>query len=710
MSDKLRYDNEAEEFRKNFKEYKNSNIVLYGIGMITMALLERVKDFNIIGLLDRDETLVGKTMYGIKILSRQEVEEKADLVIINTVECYWSIIYERIQDWNIPVFTKDGKMATSNTIVEEENSEYWTKNSVELENEINRNDIISFDIFDTLIMRKIYNAEDVFKLIEQKLSKEFGEEFTYIGFRKQAVELLKEATIDDIFIKLQELTKWDEQKVMRIKECEIELDLHLMAPRREMVKICNKALEEKDVYFVSDTYYPTEILFKILKQNGICIDSKEKIIATCEYKLSKQQGMLWEFYNKEIVCDKRALHIGTDVKTDVELPQKYGINTYMIFSASQMLQSSSLRKIVPQIETIYSSLHVGMVLEKIFNNPFALHGTKGKVSFENNELAGYCLLGGVVYTYIIWLIKNAVEDNIEQLVFLGRDGYFLIRAYSHICNLLYIDFPKAVYLEASRRSVIIPAIESKEDIIKEIKREKYIGNIREYLFNRFGIEICEEDDTQIDITEYGETIIEKYTDQILSRASEERKEYLKYLESLGIKKNFAIVDTGHFGTIQYMLGKILRKQFVGYYFHADLSDDNKKYKNNMKVCFQKQNDKKGKEVQLYKNFRFIEAFFTAPYGMLLCIDCKGEKVYDKKMKNQKYFDIRLEMFQGILAFISDMVEIENDVNMGCNNDNIFVDELFGHFLNNGFVITDEMREKFYYDETMQIRKEVPLWK
>mgnify|MGYP003313258655 CR=1 FL=1 len=108
-------------------------------------------------------------------------------------------------------------------------------------------DVISFDIFDTLIMRKIYYNEDIFRLVEHKLSKEFGNEFTYIDFRRQAIKLLKEPTIDDIFAQLQELTKWNDQKVKRIKECEIETDLHLMAPRKKMVKICNKALEEKNV-------------------------------------------------------------------------------------------------------------------------------------------------------------------------------------------------------------------------------------------------------------------------------------------------------------------------------------------------------------------------------------------------------------------------------------------------------------------------------
>lgn len=703
-----KYDLEATEFKKNFMDFQNKKIVLYGTGRMTMTLLERVKAFNIIGLLDRDESLIGKMKYGIKVLSRQEAEENADIIIINTAECYWNTIYCRIQDWKTPIFTRNGKIASNDIEEAQRYSDYWNENAVHLENEINKYEVVSFDIFDTLVMRRIHNPNDVFKLVELKLKKEFGEVFSYVDLRNQAITFLEEPTLDEIFEKVKDLTGWSEKKVERIKQCEISMDTQLITARKEMVEICNKALEAKDVYFISDMYYPADVLFEILQEKGVCIKEKEKIIVSCNHRMSKQQGRLWEFYNENFVCGRSALHIGDNIKADVENPRSYGIDAYMVMSASCMMQYSSLGKIVPAIQSVSASLFIGMLMEKIFNSPFALYQTKGKVNFGNDRMVGYCLLGGIVYTYIMWLIQNAREDGIEQLVFLSRDGYFLIKAYEYICELLHISAPEAVYLEISRRAVIVPALESKEDIMEEVERlGKYNGTVSEFMYDRFGIEVSGDEIEQADMKD----ILVTYTDVILDKAQKERAGYLEYFYSLNIKDNFAIVDTGHYGSIQYMLGKILKKKTLGYYFRADLGSDNKYYKDNMKGCFQKESDKKGVDTQIHKKVHFVDSFFTAPCGMLLYINEDGKKIYDIIMQNQKHFDVREEMFLGIIEFAKDMIKLKNEIGMDqYMNDPIFVDEAFGRMLENGFVITEGMKEGFYFDDTMQNRVELPLWK
>ena len=703
-----KYDREAAEFKKNFIDFQNKKIVLYGTGRMTMTLLERVKEFNIIGLLDREESLIGQVKYGMKILSRQEAEENADIVIINTAECYWHTIYCRIQDWKIPIYTRDGKIASSDIEETQRYSDYWNENVGHLENEINKYEVVSFDIFDTLVMRRIHNPNDVFKLVELKLKKEFGEEFSYVDLRNQAITFLEEPTLNEIFDKIKDLTGWSEKRVERIKQCEMSIDTQLITARKEMVDICNKTIETKEVYFVSDMYYTADILFKILQENGVYIKEKEKIIVSCNHRMSKQQGRLWEFYSENIVCGRKALHIGDNIKADVEKPRSYGLDTYMVMSASNMMQYSSLGKIVPAIQSVEASLYVGILMEKIFNSPFALYRTKGKVNFSSDKEVGYCLLGGIVYTFTMWLIQNARNDGVEQLVFLSRDGYFLIRAYEYICELLHISVPEPIYLEISRRAMIVPMLKSKEDIMEEVDRlGKYNGTVSEFMYDRFGMEISDDDIEQADMKE----LLEIYANAILDKAQKEREGYLEYCYTLNIEDNFAIVDTGYYGSIQYMLGKLLKKKTRGYYFQADLSSDNKYYKNNMKGCFQKVSDKKGVNTQIYKKIQFIESFFTAPCGMLLYINENGEKIYDVTMENQKHFDVREEMFMGIVDFVKDMIRLKDEV--GINqyiNDALFVDEAFGRMLENGFVITERMKDGFYFNDTLQSRREIPLWK
>ncbi|MEG0214632.1 MAG: haloacid dehalogenase, partial [Hungatella sp.] len=75
------YQSEFVEFEKNFKNFKKSKIVLYGIGRMTATLLPMLQEYRIMGLMDRDETNIGKCYYNQLVLSEEEVEKQADLVI-----------------------------------------------------------------------------------------------------------------------------------------------------------------------------------------------------------------------------------------------------------------------------------------------------------------------------------------------------------------------------------------------------------------------------------------------------------------------------------------------------------------------------------------------------------------------------------------------------------------------------------------------------
>lgn len=71
--------------------------------------MPEIPDFNVVGFMDRDQDKIGTLIYGLPILKKEDAEEKADLVIINTVESYWKIIFARIQDIQLPVYYRNGR-------------------------------------------------------------------------------------------------------------------------------------------------------------------------------------------------------------------------------------------------------------------------------------------------------------------------------------------------------------------------------------------------------------------------------------------------------------------------------------------------------------------------------------------------------------------------------------------------------------------------
>lgn len=142
MSNK--YQSEINDFIKKFQGFQDKRIVLYGIGRYTATLVENLHGFHIVGLMDKDLANVGKDMFGLPVLDVEEVEKRADLVIINTAESYWKVIYQRIQSLSIPVYYRNGERAQ----LEMENIieiPYWESSLEDLRNQIGEADIISFD-------------------------------------------------------------------------------------------------------------------------------------------------------------------------------------------------------------------------------------------------------------------------------------------------------------------------------------------------------------------------------------------------------------------------------------------------------------------------------------------------------------------------------------------------------------------------------------
>lgn len=713
MRVKSKFDYEIENFVSAFGERREKRIALYGTGRMTATLVNGVEGFKIVGLCDRDSSLIGKKMYGLPILGRDEVEQQADFVVINTSATYWGTIYHRIKEWNIPIYFLNGELAQEQ-INELPDDPYWNKSFEELRKIIDKYDIVSFDIFDTLVMRKVMFPIDIFRLTEIQLDRISGTKTDFTTIRKKAAAMLENPTLDEIYIKMQEFTQKSKAELEKWKKKEIDTEKILLAARNDMVSLCKRAMENKQVFFVSDMYYSSEVLQEILEKVGILAEQKQ-IIVSCEQKKTKEDGTLWNYYKKNIVKNSKAIHIGDNENADVLNAQRYGITGYYILNPYEMLQKSSIKTIAPTIESIYSSMAMGLICAKIFNSPFALNKMRGKICFADEEEAGYCLLGSLLYSFMEWLIEKAKEDGIRELVFFAREGYLLIPIYNYLREVRKEkNLPKAVYLEISRRAVWNASISSEEEIY-EIAQFPYCGNLGQFLEERFGIREEKKEILQASVGEKQtsmkslKNLIGCYKEEILRRSQEERENYQAYFDSLKIKEKYAVVDSQFYGSTQHYLGKILGKKLKGYYFCACTSEDNRYLRSNeMYGCFQGDTGSQAKDTNVHRQAQFLEAFFTAPKGMLEYIESDGDRKYTERMSNQKHFDVRLEMVKGINKFIYQMGIVQQELVLE-EKDDVWSDKMFGCFMNQGFVPSEKMKISFFFDNYAANKREMPIW-
>lgn len=731
MEQKSKYDIEIENFRHNFRSIKNKRIAIYGMGRRSATLLPGITDFNITGILDRDESNVGKELCGIKVISIKNVENCVDAIVINSDPSNYEIIYKRIaKDVTVPVYYADGRIAAlSDKDTRYEQNEYWKSSYQELKDKIDKADIVSFDIFDTLIMRKVFSPEDVFRLLGEEVRAELKLDCEIASIRAQAAQCGAYATINEIYGYIKKCTNLTDKNIADIMKLEKDTDIDLCIVRRDIADLYEYCLTcGKEVYFISDMYYTIQDIKRILDKCGVTVPDDEHIWISCEKKADKVSGSLWEEYFKLVGKGNKCLHIGDNKTCDVKNPVRYGIDSYYVMSAKDMLMNSSMAELASDVNTVSDSICLGLVASKLFNSPFALCSTKGKVSFDDSESYGYCVYGPLLEKFLIWLYYKSRKDEIDKLLFFARDGDFLEKDYTMVAELLDDGYEQEwCYLPISRRLIYIATMENEDDF-NRVVAFPYVGTFADYMQSRFEIIVTDEtseyNDRQINAVGDSKNIlkwIQPYKDKIMEQAKKERKNYLAYLTSDGDMKkelSYGTVDLGYYGTNQYYLQRLTGIKTKGYCFYACLSKDNI-YNNEITMdgCFQYGDDYTAeKSIASNKNM-YIETFITAPHGMIRYIDDRGNAVCQPDRKSQKNFNVKEKVNCGAVDFINDYISIYKTIlavncsecikSMSDRTESL-EDILFFNMLNGMCNISRNILEGFYFDNDFIGGKEIEL--
>ncbi|MFR2513043.1 MAG: hypothetical protein ACLS9K_15010, partial [Lachnospira eligens] len=640
MEQKSKYEIEIEKFRHVFSEIKNKRVAIYGMGRRSATLLPGITDFNIVGVLDRDESNVGKELCGIKVISIKDVSTDADVIIINSDPSNYEIIYKRIaKDVIVPVYYADGRLAClSDKDTSYEQNEYWQSSYQELKDKIDKVEVVSFDIFDTLIMRKIFSPEDVFRLLEEKVRVELKLDCEIANVRAQAAKCGPYANINEIYEQIKKCMNLTDENISDIMKMEKDIDLDLCIARRDITDLYEYCVTSgKEVYLISDMYYTLQDIKRILDKCGVKVPDDEHIWISCEKKADKVSGSLWEKYSKLVSKDIRCLHIGDNKTGDAKNPVIYGIDSYYIMSAKDMLMKSSISELASSVNTVSDSICLGLVAAKLFNSPFALCSTNGKVSYDDSEIYGYCVYGPLLEKFLIWLYYNSRKDGIDKLLFFARDGYFLEKDYKVVSELLNDGYEQDwCYLPISRRLIYMATMENEDDF-KRVVAFPYVGTFAEYMKSRFGIIVTEVtseyNNRQINAVGDSKDILEwiqPYKDEIIKKAKRERENYLRYLKTDGDMQKgltYGTVDLGYYGTNQYYLQRLTGIKTKGYCFYACLGKDNVYISDiSMTGCFQYGDDYTAEKSIVRKKNMYIETFITAPHGMISYIDNQGKMI------------------------------------------------------------------------------------
>ncbi len=424
-----------------------------------------------------------------------------------------------------------------------------------------RYDVISFDIFDTLLFRTFHNPADLFSVVGKRLN--FPAIFT--SFKQGRMDAEKEARgqrereygtrevdIYEIYEVMNRKFNIDVETGVNV-EMQTEEDYLFANPYMKIVYDILRA-HGKSIVITSDMYIPGEIMTRLLKKCGY--EGYDKLYVSCDYRCNKMSGELFRRVQKDYQ-GKKIIHVGDNNLSDINGAKVVGIETRYYKNVNEV--GKAFRP--DWMSNLTLSTYAGLV------NAY-LHNGLNKYPFFYEY--GFVYGGIYMCGFCNWLDQKAKSEGIDKIIFLSRDGDICQKMYDKYFGNVSTD-----YMYWSRFINIKYLIEMQQDaFIERVVKQKANGALDVELssvLKSFSIELPEKE-----LRKYGlssECIITKDSleriglciranwDTVVSGYEREREMAVAEVKSLlGNAKKVAVIDVGWTGS-----GPIGFKAFIERY-------------------------------------------------------------------------------------------------------------------------------------------------
>lgn len=274
-------------------------------------------------------------------------------------------------------------------------------------------DVISFDVFDTLLFRPFQEPESVFYLIGEKLGcPDFHALRSRAALEAHAGSGKEEVTLAEIYAWLERYAGIDAQEGMRV---EMETELELCYPNPYMQQVIDCLVQGGETWIaVSDMYLPPEVIRGMLEKCGY--KGIKQLYVSGAYGVSKRSGKLYRVVREEVGRDKRMIHIGDHPVSDVKMAKKAGMDALYYPN----VHAAGRRQRPTAMSPIVGSAYAGIVNAHLHN---------GIRKYTPAYEYGYTCGGLFVLGYCRFIHEYARVHAIDKVLFLSRDGETLKAVY-----------------------------------------------------------------------------------------------------------------------------------------------------------------------------------------------------------------------------------------------------------------------------------------
>ena len=505
--------------------------------------------------------------------------------------------------------------------------------------------LYSFDIFDTLISRKVLDPIGIFYYVKEKMRESKFQYSQYLidnfpDIRKNAEANVREyynRTINErndnrceiqfieIYERIQNLYNLTDEARDYLIEKEVEAEIENVLPLDENIKKLKELHNSgNEVILISDMYLPETVIKKMLKKADPLLETLDLYLSsTLGYQKSRKTLYLEVYKNYGINYNfKKWVHFGDNIRSDINMAKKLNIEPHRI----QRLEFNEYENaLIKKINTYDAYLVAGSMAR------FRQKHLNEKEQFV------YSYVSLLFVPYVYWAMHDAKENHFEDVFFISRDGHNLKKIADKIKEIEGLKL-NTKYIYASRKTWRVPSFIDEidtdfwgmghgnfSDVTNYNKLLKAL-NINEKDFKAIFPELeYLKENPKVIRSEINNLVkifqsSKKYENYLLNKATELRKSVCGYLkQEMNVNKEVAIIEYWGRGYTQenftrlwhYITGK--EENVTFYYSRSTLPSQDRNIRKNFTTNSSAQ--------------QFIEAIFN-------CINYKSIEKYE--MINDKW--------------------------------------------------------------------------
>ncbi|MDR7135203.1 FMN phosphatase YigB (HAD superfamily) [Lysobacter niastensis] len=539
-------------------------------------------------------------------------------------------------------------------------------------------DVVSFDVFDTLVVRPFLTPAGSLAYLEHRVRQRFGVDgFALLRTRAESRARARagvDVSLATIYATLAELPEAKELDAAALQQMELDLERNQLRARAAISECAARAAREgKRVVAVSDMYLSEATLRDLLPTS--VSEAMERIYVSCDTGWRKDTGEAWKQLPANLGEHTGAwLHVGDNEHSDKQIPHDLGF-----LPPVHVLRPSSLLEVVPALRLLRPTaeqaarwpeqLWLGLLANRFSQlADLAPDAFSDTIRLDEPEMLGYAVFGPLILDYLTWTTRLALEQGAEKILFLSREGYLLHQAFKALQP--YIPAAASLegtYLLASRRAVGTATLRSIDDV-DHILGGTFTGSLHQLVSARMGQQIAEAVTvvlgeeaarTEVFLPEMRAAVIgmlRPAASRILGLANIEREAYLAYWSSQVGQSRVILSDVGYAGTIQTHLARLTGLTLSGAYFALNAqAGQTGLHGGQARARFHDQRHQPGESCAVLRYDLLLESILTAPTAQFSHFKADSDGLRPHYVgEGRRSFAHVSRVHKGVEAFIRDV--------------------------------------------------------